>query len=157
MSKLTSQIDGESISKSIAAVLDKIKYRKFASAGYTIVIWLNKENTTIKILDGHIRGELLSVPSQNTEKMVDKVYIAPSKKIVTRLCICKEDVNETIDLTYENNSHISSAMFKRFVNIKLLDDLQSFNLGQVLLGGALGLVGGVMLTMVMLIMYGVVL
>lgn len=157
MGSITSKIDGESISKSIAAVLDKIKYRKFASAGYTIVVWLNKENTTVKILDGHIRGELLSVPSQNAEIMVDKVYIAPSKKIVTRLCFCKEDINETLDLTYENNSHISSAMFKRFVNIKLLDDLQSFNLGQVLLGGALGLVGGVVLTMMLMIMYGVLL
>ena len=157
MGSITSKIDGDSISKSIAAVLDKIKYRKFANAGYTIVVWMNKENTTVKILDGHIRGELLMIPSQDAEKMVDKVYIAPSKKIVTRLCFCKEDVNETIDITYENNSHISAAMFKRFVNIKLLDDLQSFNLGQVLLGGALGLVAGVMLTMLMLIMYGVVL
>ena len=128
MSKLTSQIDGESISKSIAAVLDKIKYRKFAAAAYTIVLWINKENTMIKILDGHIRGELLTIPSQDAERMVDKVYIAPSKKIVTRMCICKEDVNETIDLTYENNSHISSAMFKRFVNIKLLDDLHKFRI-----------------------------
>jgi hypothetical protein len=157
MGKVLDKIDGESISKSIALVLDKIKYRKFAASGYTIVIWMNKENTLVKILDGNISDKLLNIPSQDATKMVDKVYIAPSKKLVTKLCFVKEDINTTLDLTYTDTSALTPEMFKRFVNIKLLDDLQSFNLGQVMLGGALGLVAGVLLTMLMLIMYGVVL
>ncbi len=157
MGKLLAQIDGESISKSIAVVLDKIKYRKFASKGFTIVVWLNKENTEVKILDGSVKDDVLNIPSQDAVKMVDKVYIAPSKKIVTRLCFCKEDVNTTLDVTFSDNSHISPAMFKRFVNVKLLEELQSFNLGQVLLGAAIGTILGMILAMAMFTIFGMIL
>lgn len=150
-------VDGKSISESVAIVLDKIKYRKFADKGYTIVIWINKENTTVKILDGSISGTKLNIPSQDAVKMVDKVYIAPSKKIVTRLCFVKEDINTTLDILVKDTSKISSEMFKQFVKIKILEDLQTFNLGQVVFGGAIGLLIGIALTMMILVMYGVLL
>lgn len=150
-------VDGKSIAESVAIVLDKIKYRKFADKGYTIVIWINKENTTVKILDGSISGTKLNIPSQDAVKMVNKVYIAPSKKIVTRLCFVKEDINTTLDILVTDTSKISAEMFKQFVKIKILEDLQTFNLGQVVFGGAIGLLIGVVLTMMILVMYGVLL
>lgn len=150
-------VDGKSIAESVAIVLDKIKYRKFADKGYTIVIWINKENTTVKILDGSISGTKLNIPSQDAVKMVNKVYIAPSKKIVTRLCFVKEDINTTLDILVKDTSKISAEMFKQFVKIKILEDLQTFNLGQVVFGGAIGLLIGIALTMMILVMYGVLL
>jgi hypothetical protein len=147
-------IDGESVSKSIGVVVDRIRYRKYAKKGFTLVVWINKENTLVKLLDGHIRDELLEIPSQDEKKIINKVYIAPSKKIVTRLCFVKEDINNTLDITINDTSKISTELFKRFVNIKILDDLQSFNMGQVLLGAAVGTFIGFLLCLGTLMMYG---
>lgn len=154
---ITDKIDGESISRSIGSIVDRIRYRKYAKKGFTLVVWINKENTLVKLLDGHIRDNLLNIPSQDSEKMIDKVYIAPSKKIVTRLVFVKEDINSTLDITVADTSKISAELFKRFVGIKILDDLQSFNLGQVLLGAALGTVVGFMLCLGSLMVHGMVL
>jgi hypothetical protein len=150
-----SGIDGKSITSSVAKIIDTIKYRKYAKEGYTTVIWINKENTLVKLVDGRIRDALLTIPSQNAEKMIDKVYILPSKKLVTRLCFVKEDVNVTLDVNVTDTSKISTDLFKKFVNIKLLEDLQAFNMGQVLLGGAIGLIFGFMLALGLLMFYGV--
>lgn len=150
-------IDGGSLSKSVALVLDRIKYRKYAKAGYTTVVWINKENTMVKLLDGYVHDNTLNIPSQDETKMLDKVYILPSKKLVVRLCFVKEDINTTLDLTVTDTSKISADLFKRFVNIKILDDLQSFNLGQMMLGGALGFVAGFVATMMLIMLYGVLL
>ena len=150
--------DGESITKSIAVIIDRVKYRKFAKADYTLVIWINQENTLVKILDGRITEQgLLEIPSLKETKIINKVYIAPSKKIVTRLCFVKEDVNTTLDITIIDVSEISTDLFKRFVNIKLLEDLQSFNIGQVLLGAAIGIIVGFLLALGSLMVYGMML
>ena len=150
-------IDGESISKSVALVLDRIKYRKYAASGYTTVVWINKENTLVKLVDGSLHDQVLSIPSQDATKMLNKVYILPSKKLVTRLCFVKEDVNTTLDILATDTSDITTDLFKRFVNIKILDDLQSFNLGQVMLGGAVGFIVGFIATMMLIMIYGVIL
>ena len=157
LTNLTKNIDGESISKSIGSVIDKIRYRKYAKKGFTLVVWINKENTLVKLLDGHIREGLLQIPSQDATKIIDKVYIAPSKKIVTRLVFVKEDINSTLDITITDMSKISTELFKRFVGIKILDDLQSFNMGQVLLGGAIGTILGFFLCLGSLVVYGMLL
>jgi hypothetical protein len=150
-------MDGKSIVDSVAVIIDKVKYRKYAKEGYTTVIYINKENTLIKILDGHVSGTLLKIPSLDMSKIVDKVYILPSKKIVTRLCFIKEDINVTLDLTITDTSKISTELFKKFVNIKLLEDLQSFNMGQVLLGGAIGFMIGFLMSIAVLLLYGTML
>ncbi len=151
---MPNSMDGKGISESVALIIDKIKYRKYAKEGYTTVIYINKENTLVKILDGVVKDTVLDIPSIKDKKMVDKVYILPSKKIVTRLCFVKEDINTTLDLTITDTSKISTDMFKRFVGIKLLDDLQAFNIGQVLLGAAIGVVLGIFIAIGMLMVYG---
>lgn len=150
-------MDGKSIVDSVAVIIDKVKYRKYAKTGYTTVIYINKENTLIKILDGYADGIKLKIPAIDTIKIIDKVYILPSKKIVTRLCFIKEDINTTLDITIHDTSKISTEMFKKFVNIKLLEDLQSFNMGQVLLGGAIGFMIGFILSIAVLLLYGTML
>lgn len=150
-------IDGESVSKSIGAMVDKIRYRKYAKKGFTLIIWINKENTLVKLLDGHIRNGLLEIPSQDEKKIINKVYIAPSKKIVTRLCFVKEDINSTLDITIEDTSKISKELFQKFVNIKIIDDLQAFNMGQVLLGVSIGILIGFLLCLGSLMVYGMIL
>ena len=151
---MPSSMDGKGVSESVALIMDKIRYRKYAKEGYMVVIYINKENTLVKIVDGVVKGTCLEIPALNDKKMVDKVYILPSKKIVTRLCFVKEDINTTLDLTITDTSKISADMFKRFVGIKLLDDLQAFNIGQVLLGLAIGVVLGIFVAVGMLMVYG---
>lgn len=153
MGIMPSNMDGKGISESIAVIIDKIKYRKYASNKYTTVIYINKENTLVKILDGRIDGTKVMIPAVDQKKLLDKVYILPSKKIVTRLCFVKEDVNTTLDILVTDTSKVSAEMFKKFVGIKLLEDLQAFNLGQVLLGVAMGIVLGMFVTAGVLILY----
>ena len=147
-------IDGKSISQSIATIIDKIKYRKYAKEGFTVVIALNKENTLVKLTEGVIKDGLLTVGSLDVSKNVNKVYILPSKKIVTRLCFIKEDVSATIDILVTDPSKINDVLFKKFVNIKLLEDLQPFNMGQVVLGIAIGVILGFIMCMAFLAFYG---
>lgn len=153
MGLMPDNMDGKGISDSIAVIIDKIKYRKYAKEGYTTVIYINRENTLVKILDGYVTDGILKIPSVDNKKMVDKVYILPSKKIVTRLCFVKEDINTTLDITITDTSKISSEMFKKFVGIKLLEDLQSFNMGQVLLGAAIGVILGIFVALGVLMIY----
>lgn len=150
---MPNSMDGKGISESIAVILDKIKYRKYADKKYTTVIYINKENTLVKILDGSIHDGKLHIPAIDQEKMIDKVYILPSKKIVTRVCFVKEDINTTLDILVNDTSKISAEMFKKFVGIKLLDDLQAFNIGQVLLGASIGVVLGIFVALGVLMIY----
>lgn len=153
MGIMPQSMDGKGISDSIAVMLDKIKYRKYAKTGYTTVIYINRENTLVKILDGYIKDTTLTIPAMDDKKLVDKVYILPSKKIVTRLCFVKEDLTTTLDILVTDTSKLSAEMFKKFVGIKLLDDLQAFNLGQVVLGIAIGTIIGVVGAIAMLMLY----
>ena len=158
LSEIKGTADGDTVSKSVAMVMDRIRYRKYAKKGFTLVIWINKENTLVKILDGNIDATgLLSIPALKETKIINKVYIAPSKKIVTRLCFIKEDVNTTLDILITDTSEISTDLFKRFINIKILEDLQSFNIGQVLLGAAIGIMVGFALSLMSLMVYGMML
>lgn len=153
MGLMPTSMDGKGISESVAVLVDRIKYRKYAKEGFTQVVFINKENTLVKILDGYIKDTTLTIPSIDMKKMVAKVYILPSKKLVTRLCFVKEDINITLDITITDTSKLSAEMFKKFVGIKLLDDLQSFNLGQVMLGIAIGTLIGVISAVVILMLY----
>jgi len=147
-------VDGKGVSESIALIIDKIRYRKYAKQGFTIVISLNKANTVVNLTEGMIKDGLLKVGSEDTTKIVDKVYILPSKKIVTKLCFIKEDINTTIDILTTDVTKINDVIFKKFVNIRLLEDLQAFNIGQVMLGAAIGIVAGFILCMAFMAFYG---
>lgn len=153
MGLMPNSMDGKGISESIAVIIDKIKYRKYADDKYTTVIFINKENTLVKILDGSIKDGTLYIPALDLKKMVDKIYILPSKKIVTRVCFVKEDINTTLDILITDTSKVSAEMFKKFVGIKLLEDLQSFNIGQVLLGAAIGTILGIVISLGVLMIY----
>jgi hypothetical protein len=83
----TLNIDGASISKSITAIVDSIRYRKYAKEGYTTVIYINKENNNIKILDGKIGDNIITIRGMDDSFLVNKVYMLPTKKLVTKCCI----------------------------------------------------------------------
>jgi len=150
MTKILPTIDGKSISETTTYIMDKWRYRKYADTNYVSIIWINKENTIIKLLDGKIDGVTLIIPALNDMSiLLNKVYITPSKKIVTRLCIVKEDINSTIDIEIHDVTSINKELLKAYTKIKLLEGLSNFNLGQVILGASIGLMLGFVSCMIM--------
>lgn len=143
---IKTKIDGANISESLTHIIDKWRYRKYADNNYVSVIWINKENTAVKLIDGKLDGDILHIPSQqNAEKMINKVYILSTKRTVTKLCFVKEDINSTLDILVIDVTKLNAVLFKSFVNVKLMEDFQGFNIGQVMLGGSIGLVVGFVL------------
>jgi len=136
-------IDGSSIVKSITAIIDSIKYRKYAKKDYTTVLYIDKENTTIKILDGKFDDlGSIKIKGINDTKLIDKVYILPTKKLVTNCVIIKEDVNTSIDVNIKDTSKLTPKLLNKFTETKLMSELASFDVGQVLMGAAIGIVLG---------------
>ena len=136
-------IDGSSIVKSITAIIDSIKYRKYAKKDYTTVLYIDKENTTIKILDGKFDDMgSIKIKGINDTKLVDKVYILPTKKLVTNCVIIKEDVNTSIDVNIKDTSKLTPKLLNKFTETKLMSELASFDVGQVIMGVAIGIVLG---------------
>ena len=156
MSKLTKgiTIDGSSILKSITSIIDMVKYRKYAKEGYTTVLYIDSENTTIKILDGKI-DDLggLTIKGIEELKLVSKKYKLPTKKLVTNCVICKEDINPTIDIQVTDMSKLTPKLLNKYSETKLMDELKSFDVGQVIMGAALGIIIGGMLTFSMILVY----
>lgn len=156
MSKLTKgiTIDGSSILKSITSIIDMVKYRKYAREGYTTVLYIDNENTTIKILDGKI-DDLggLTIKGIEETKLVGKKYKLPTKKLVTNCVICKEDINPTIDIQVSDMSKLTPKLLNKYSETKLMDELKSFDVGQVIMGVAIGIIIGGMMTFSMILVY----
>lgn len=149
----TLNIDGASISKSITSIIDSIRYRKYAKEGYTTVIYINKENNNIKILDGKIDDNIITVRGMDNAFLVNKIYMLPTKKLVTKCCIIKEGCNATIDILHTDLSALTPALLDKYTNIKLMEEFNGFNMGQVLLGGMIGIVVGLVGGMIMIMAY----
>jgi hypothetical protein len=149
----TLNIDGASISKSISAIIDSIRYRKYAKEGFTTVIYVNKENNNIKILDGKIGDNIITIRGMDDSFLVNKVYMLPTKKLVTKCCIIKEGCNATLDITHTDLSALTPALLDKYTNIKLMEEFNGFNMGQVFLGGMIGIVVGLVSGMIMIMAY----
>ena len=155
MSKLSRlNIDGDSIIKSIVAIIDAVKHRKYAKKGFTTVVMVNDNNTAIKMMEGIIDDEgKLNVKGIDIPILMHKQYIMSTKNLITNCVLCKEGINTTIDLEIKDMSRITPVLFKEFTKVKLLKGLASFDVGQVIMGAALGIIIGGMLTFSMILVY----
>lgn len=156
MSKLLSglTIDGKGLIQSVEAVIDMIKYRKYANLKYVNVLYVNSENTNVRILDGKLDGKgALKIKGVEKTVLDAKTYALQTKKIVIKFAIVKEDIPSTVDLTISDNTHITPELLKRYEEVKLMEEMKSFDLGQVLLGGMAGLVLGGVGMMFFIMMY----
>lgn len=149
----TLNIDGASISKSITAIIDSIRYRKYAKEGFTTVIYINKENNNIKILDGKIGDNIITIRGMDDSYLVNKIYMLPTKKLVTKCCVIKEGCNATLDITHTDLSALTPALLDKYTNIKLMEEFNGFNMGQVFLGAMIGIVIGLIGGMLMIMAY----
>ena len=149
----TFNIDGASISKSITAIIDSIRYRKYAKEGFTTVIYINKANNNIKILDGKIGDNIITIRSTDDSFLVNKVHMLPTKKLVTKCCIIKEGCNSTLDIIQTDLAALTPALLDKYTNIKLMEEFNGFNMGQVFLGAMIGIVVGLVGGMLMIMAY----
>ena len=147
--KLMPQIDSKNLSDTVTFLVDKFRFRKYADKDYVTVIWINSANTVIKLLDGKMDGLNLSIPCIRGEKLINKVYILPTKKIVTRVVIVKEDLNSTLDILVTDTSSINASLLKEYTKIKLMEGMTGFNIGQVMLGIAIGTILGFILNILL--------
>ena len=148
--KLMPDIDSKNLSDTVTFLVDKYRFRKYADKDYVTVIYINSANTVIKLLDGKIDGLNLSIPCIGVEKLVNKVYILPTKRIVTRIVIVKEDLNTSLDMLATDISTINGNLLKEYTKIKLMEGMTGFNIGQVILGIAIGCILGFVLNIVMM-------
>jgi len=149
----TLNIDGAAISKSITAIIDSIRYRKYAKEGFSTVIYINKENNNIKILDGKINDNIITIRGMDDSFLVNKIYMLPTKKLVTKCCVIKEGCNATLDIDHKDLSALTPALLDKYTNIKLMEEFNGFNMGQVFLGGMIGIVVGLIGGMIMIMAY----
>ena len=147
--KLMPQIDSKNLSDTVTFMVDKFRFRKYADKNYVTVIWINSANTVIKLLDGKMDGLNLSIPCIGAEKLINKVYILPTKKIVTRVVIVKEDLNSSLDILVTDISSINASLLKEYTKIKLMEGMTGFNIGQVMLGIAIGTILGFILNVLL--------
>ena len=157
MSKNPIQIDGKSINKSIRGIIDAIKYRKYAKEGFVTVLFISKENNTVKILDGKIEDDSnISIRGMDKKYLIYKIYMLPTKKLVTKCVIIKEDCNVTLDILHEDLSSLTPALLDKYTNIKIMEEFNSFNMGQVLLGALIGIIVGAIGMIVILMAYNAI-
>jgi hypothetical protein len=149
----TINIDGASISKSITAIKDSIKYRKYGKKDYVLVLFINKENNSIEMMDGKINDKTIAIRGLNVSYLVDKIYLHPMRKVVTKICLIKEDCNSTLDIKHTDLSALTPALLDKYTNIKLMEEFNGFNMGQVFLGGMIGIVVGLVGGMLMIMAY----
>ena len=155
MSKLSGlTIDGKGFIQSLEAISDKIKYRKYANLNYVNVLFINQENTNVRLLDGKLDSKgALKVKGIEKTVLNAKLYALQTKKIVIKFAIIKEDQPSTISVEIKDNSHITPELLKRYEEVKLMEEMKSFDLGQVLLGAMAGLVLGGIGMMFFIMMY----
>jgi len=149
-------IDGSSIMESVRGIVDYAKYRKYAKEGFTTVIEVNEENNTIRIRHGILNDNLLAIKGVTDKILVNKVYMLPTKKIVTKCVFVKEDCPTTLDLIVPYNAKQAKLLLNKFAQIKLLDEFNTFNMGQVLLGLLAGVIMGVMGFIILQMMGGII-
>lgn len=149
----TLNIDGASISKSIRSIIDSIKYRKYAKEGFVTIIYIDRENNNIKILDGKMEDNIITIRGIDGAYLVNKIYTLPTKKLVTKCCIIQEDCNSTLDILHTDLSALTPALLDKYTNIKLMEEFNGFNMGQVFLGGMIGIVVGLVGGMIMIMAY----
>lgn len=149
----TLNIDGASISKSITSIIDSIRYRKYAKEGFVTVFYISKENNTVKILDGKIGDNIITIRGMDDSYLVNKIYILPTKKLVTKAVFIKEGCNATLDILHTDLSALTPALLDKYTNIKLMEEFNGFNMGQVFLGGMIGIVVGLVGGMLMIMAY----
>jgi hypothetical protein len=147
--KLMPQIDSKNLSDTVTFLVDKFRFRKYADKNYVTVIWINSANTVIKLLDGKMDGLNLSIPCIGAEKLINKVYILPTRRIVTRVVIVKEDLNSTLDILITDISSINAGLLKEYTKLKLMEGMTGFNIGQVMLGIAIGTILGFILNILL--------
>jgi len=135
-------IDGTSIIESVRGIIDYAKYRKYSKEGFTTVIEINEENNTVRIRNGILNDSLLTIKGVSDKVLVNKVYMLPTKKLVTKCVFMKEDCPTTIDLNVPYNAKQAKLLLNKFAQIKLLDEFNTFNMGQVLLGLLAGIIIG---------------
>jgi len=148
-------IDGSSIMDSMRGIIDYAKYRKYAKEGFTTVIEVNEENNTIRIRQGVVKDNLLTIKGVTEKILINKVYMLPTKKIVTKCVFVKEDCPTTLDLQLPYNAKQAKLLLNKFAQIKLLDEFNTFNMGQVLLGLLAGIIVGVMGFIMLQLMGGI--
>jgi hypothetical protein len=149
-------INGSGVTESLKGLIDYVKYRKYAKEGYTTVIEINDNNNMVRIRDGIHKDNRLFVKGTDASYLVDKLYVLPTKKLVTKCAIVSEGAPMTLDIKVPYNAKQAKILLHKFANVKLLEEFNTFNMGQVIIGlfagiilGALGfiilqLVGGVM-------------
>ena len=147
-------IDGKGLIQSLESIMDMIKYRKYGNVNYVKVLFLNKENTNVTVLDGKIntRG-VINIKGLKTTVLCAKLYAYQTKKIVTKFVIAKEGQSSTIDVEVKDNSHITPKLLDQYEEVKLMEEMKAFDLGQVLLGAMVGLVLGGIGMMFFIMMY----
>jgi hypothetical protein len=133
--------DGESISAAMRSMVDYMRYRRYAKEGFTTVIEINSENNTVRMRDGILKDSLLTVRGTENEYLINKIYMLPTKKLVTKCVFIAEGSPSTLDLQVPTDARQAKILLNKFAQIKLLDEFNSFNMGQVLLG----LLGGIIL------------
>ena len=147
-------IDGKGLIQSIEAITDKIKYRKYANLNYVNVLYINKENTNVRTLDGKLDTKgALKIKGVEKTVLNAKTYALQTKKIVIKFAIVKEDQPTTIDIEIKDNSHITPELLKRYEEVKLMEEMKAFDLGQVLLGALAGILLGAIGMMFFIMMY----
>lgn len=147
-------IDGKGLIQSLEVISDKIKYRKYANLNYVNVLYINQENTNVRLLDGKLDSKgLLKVNGVEKKVLNAKMYALQTKKIVIKFALVKEDQTSTIDVLIRDNSHITPELLKRYEEVKLMEEMKSFDLGQVLLGGLAGILLGAIGMMFAIMMY----
>ena len=147
-------IDGKGLIQSVEAITDKIKYRKYANLNYVNVLYINKENTNVRTLDGKLDTKgALKIKGVEKTVLNAKTYALQTKKIVIKFAIVKEDQPTTIDIEIKDNSHITPELLKRYEEVKLMEEMKAFDLGQVLLGALAGILLGAIGMMFFIMMY----
>ena len=96
--------------------------------------------------------------TEKTEKLIEIIAVClkplPYIIAVTLGITNKDEINKTtINVEIKDNSHITPELLKRYEEVKLMEEMKSFDLGQVLLGAMAGLVLGGIGMMFFIMMY----
>ena len=147
-------IDGKGLIQSLEAIVDMIRYRKYGNLNYVKVLYINKENTNVRLMDAKLDAKgALKLKGISKTVLNAKTLALQTKKIVIKFAIVKEDLPSTVDINMKDSSHITPELLNRYEEVKLMDEMKSFDLGQVLLGAMVGLVLGGIGMMFFIMMY----
>ena len=139
-------IDGSLISRSISVIKDNIINRKEYKKNSILCIYFNKNDTFIQFFNRIIKDN--SIKIGNNTYFITNYYDYVKKSKVLKCCFIKEEQTETLNLfSNKKENSIDPDILTKFAELKLLDAFDSFNMGQVILGGLLGIIIGYLLTL----------